>query len=199
MMNTWLMRRPVRRPVSRATTAPSSSSVCRLPFMSSSACPRERAPPPWRPPHGCAARRRSASRPRSMPLCFATSSILAAGPTRMGVISPLAPASSAAASAVDSQGWATAVGIGSRLRQRASTCSYFPVPCSRVMAGTNWCRGLRPNRRPRLSQEKCLRTMGARRRSREARRPGGRASRGSRTPPGHLRMFPCTWRSSPWR
>ena len=39
MMNTWLMRRPVRRPVSRATTAPSSSSVCRLPFISSSASP----------------------------------------------------------------------------------------------------------------------------------------------------------------
>ena len=39
MMKTWLMRRPVRRPVSRATTAPSSSSVCRLPFISSSASP----------------------------------------------------------------------------------------------------------------------------------------------------------------
>ena len=39
MMKTWLMRRPVRSPVSRATTAPSSSSVCRLPFISSSASP----------------------------------------------------------------------------------------------------------------------------------------------------------------
>ena len=39
MMKTWLMRRPVRSPVSRATTAPSSSSVCRLPFISSSALP----------------------------------------------------------------------------------------------------------------------------------------------------------------
>ena len=39
MTKTWLMRRPVRRPVSRATTAPISSSVCRLPFISSSASP----------------------------------------------------------------------------------------------------------------------------------------------------------------
>ena len=35
----WLMRRAVRRPVSRFTTAPISSSVCRLPFISASALP----------------------------------------------------------------------------------------------------------------------------------------------------------------
>ena len=39
MTKTWLMRRPVRRPVSRFITAPISSSVCRLPFISSSALP----------------------------------------------------------------------------------------------------------------------------------------------------------------
>ena len=39
MMKTWLMRRPVRSPVSLATTAASSSSVWRLPFISSSAWP----------------------------------------------------------------------------------------------------------------------------------------------------------------
>ena len=39
MTKTWLMRRPVRIPVSRFTTSDSSSSVCRLPFMSSSALP----------------------------------------------------------------------------------------------------------------------------------------------------------------
>ena len=39
MTKTWLMRRPVRSPASRATTAPSNSSVWRLPFMRSSACP----------------------------------------------------------------------------------------------------------------------------------------------------------------
>ena len=35
----WLMRLAVRRPVSRFTTAPISSSVCRLPFISTSARP----------------------------------------------------------------------------------------------------------------------------------------------------------------
>ena len=39
MTKQWLMRRAVRRPVSRATTAPISSSVCRLPFISASAVP----------------------------------------------------------------------------------------------------------------------------------------------------------------
>ena len=39
MMKQWLMRRPVRSPVSRLTTAAISSSVCRLPFISISARP----------------------------------------------------------------------------------------------------------------------------------------------------------------
>jgi hypothetical protein len=36
MMKTWLMRRAVRRPVEEAVTARINSSVCRLPFISSS-------------------------------------------------------------------------------------------------------------------------------------------------------------------
>ena len=40
MTKQWLMRRAVRMPVSRATTAPISSSVCRLPFISASARPQ---------------------------------------------------------------------------------------------------------------------------------------------------------------
>ena len=52
----------------------------------------------------------------------------AAGPTRIGVISPASPASIAPASAVSSQGYATAVGIGARFLQRSSSFSYFPVP-----------------------------------------------------------------------
>ena len=39
MTKQWLIRRAVRMPVSRATTAPISSSVCRLPFISASALP----------------------------------------------------------------------------------------------------------------------------------------------------------------
>ena len=45
----------------------------------------------------------------------------------------LAAGLEAPASAVSSHGCATAVGTGSRLRHRASSCSYFPVPVSRVM------------------------------------------------------------------
>ena len=39
MTKQWLMRRAVRMPVSRDTTAPISSSVCRLPFIRASARP----------------------------------------------------------------------------------------------------------------------------------------------------------------
>ena len=39
MMKQWLRRRAVRRPVSRLTTAPSSSSVLSDPFISMSARP----------------------------------------------------------------------------------------------------------------------------------------------------------------
>ena len=39
MMKQWLMRRAVRNPVSRFTTAAISSSVCRLPFISISTLP----------------------------------------------------------------------------------------------------------------------------------------------------------------
>ena len=43
-------------------------------------------------------------------------------------MSPLFAASTAAESAVTSQGWATAVGTGSRLLHLANSCSYFPLP-----------------------------------------------------------------------
>ena len=39
MTKQWLTRRAVRSPVSRFTTSPISSSVCRLPFISASALP----------------------------------------------------------------------------------------------------------------------------------------------------------------
>ena len=130
MTNTWLIRRPVRRPVSRATTAPISSSVCRLPFIRISArrsrtsatacaaaawlcgastirsCPgRSRAPGPlrrsWLP-----ARRGSA---RSAP---------------GGRIDRRRPAPTLRTDARPRSR------IGSRPRHRRSSCSYFPVPGS---------------------------------------------------------------------
>ena len=41
-MKQWLMRLPVRRPVSRLITALISSSVCRLPFIKAAASPLDR-------------------------------------------------------------------------------------------------------------------------------------------------------------
>ncbi len=47
-------------------------------------------------------------------------------------------------SAVSSQGYATAVGMGARPRQRSSSCSYLPVPVLDVMTGVHrkkrWAR-----------------------------------------------------------
>src|SRR5262245_12233175 len=142
MMKTWLMRRPLRRPVSRATTAPRSSSVWRLPFISSSASPcRTSATAAAAAAWLCGASTMRVE-PSASPARFATAAILSDGPTRIGVISPFAPASMAPPSAVSSHGCATAVGMGSRLRHLASSCSYFPVPGSRVM-----CVSLRGRRR----------------------------------------------------
>ena len=83
------MRRAVRRPVSRLTTAPISSSVCRLPFISASALPSRTSCDRLRG-RGVAVRRvdelvagdvdaRAAS---------ATASMRARGPTRIGAIRP---------------------------------------------------------------------------------------------------------------
>ena len=71
--------------------------------------------------------------PRLMSHFLAMSRSLSAGPTRMGAISPFAPASMAAINAVSSQGCATAVGTGSRPRHLSRSASYFPVPVVRFM------------------------------------------------------------------
>ena len=89
MRKTWLMRRPVRRPVSRATTAPSSSSVCRLPFISSSALPCSHELDGFR--GGRMAVRRFDDFDVAEVRCrtaAATSRMRSAGPTRIGVIRP---------------------------------------------------------------------------------------------------------------
>src|SRR5947209_4443896 len=54
--------------------------------------------------------------------------ILVAGPTRTGSIRPFAPASSAPARAVFSQGWTTAVGTGGSALHISRRRSYLPVP-----------------------------------------------------------------------
>ena len=147
MMNTWLMRRPVRRP-SRARRPRRAARRC-------AGCPSSGARPrpcgPARPP--CAAARmavrrvddRGVRRDRC-PLLRRSPAIFAAGPTRIGAISPFAPASTAPAE----RRCLARMRDGGRdrrrgCRHRSSSCSYFPVPvvwshrvASSRGAGASW-------------------------------------------------------------
>ena len=198
MMNTWLMRRPVRSPVSRATTAPSSSSVCRLPFISSSASPSRTSSTAF----AAAAWLCGTSTirtPREVDAVLAAISwIFGAGPTRIGTISPCWPASTAPARADCSQGWATAVGTGGRPWQRAISCSYFPVPVCGVMDPRRSGVG---DEFPRLRSRRLLPKRGrvAVGLTRSRPRAYARLSRARPTRRARLRRSPCTWSSSPSR
>ena len=104
MTKQWLMRREVRSPVSRFTTAAISSSVCRLPFIRASASALRTsatalAADSWLYPAST-----MRNREMSSPELAATSRIRAAGPTRIGTISPTREASNAPRSEDSSQG-----------------------------------------------------------------------------------------------
>ena len=109
-MKQWLMRRSVRSPPSRATTAASISSVCRLPFISAPARPsRTRATARSAEAWLCGVS--SMAMPaRSRPAAAAAARIRAAGPTRMGRIRPALAASSAPSRLAASTGCTTAQG-----------------------------------------------------------------------------------------
>src|ERR1044072_5248029 len=128
MTKTWLMRRPLRKPPSRPTTAAINSSVCRLPFIRSSALPSRTSSTAFAAAAWLCSTSTIWKLPRSIPAELATAAIFAAGPTRIGDISPVPAASTAPDNAVASQGCATAVGIGSELAHLSSNSSYFPVP-----------------------------------------------------------------------
>ena len=125
MTKTWLMRRPVRSPVSRFITSDSSSSVCRLPFMRRSALPVRTSSTAFSAAAWLCGTSTISMLPRSSENCLATAAILSLGPTRIGLISPASPASTAPLSEVSSQGCATAVAIGCRLFAAAIRRSYF--------------------------------------------------------------------------
>ena len=100
------MRRLVRS-AGVAITACISSSVCRLPFISTSTWPEAassaaRAAAAWL----CSTASMRAL-PRSSPACSATARIFASGPISHGTIRPRRAAASAPASEVASQGWTT--------------------------------------------------------------------------------------------
>ena len=117
MTKTWLMRRPVRSPVSRFVTSASSSSECRLPFISSSALPVRTSSTAFSAAAWLCGTSTISMPPRSSENSLATAAILFLGPTRIGLINPASPASTAPLSEVSSQGCATAV---------ATAC--FPSP-----------------------------------------------------------------------
>ena len=133
----WLTRRAVRRPVSRDTTAPMSSSVCRLPFISASALPSRTSSTALAAEaslYGASTIGRPAM---SMPCSFATASMRAFGPTRIGAMSPSFAASTAPRSELSSHGCATAVGVAAApCRNRgASGTSREAVPWRHVLCG----------------------------------------------------------------
>src|SRR5262245_9983159 len=119
------MRFALRMPVSRATTAPISSSVCRLPFISASALPSRtsataRAAASWL----CAAST-SGRAAMSIPAFAATARSLSAGATRMGSIRLILVASMTDCSDTSSQGCTITVLTGGSSRAAATTRSYF--------------------------------------------------------------------------
>ena len=153
MMKTWLIRRPVRRPVSRATTAPSSSSVCRLPFISSSASPCRTSSTALAAAAWLCGASTMRALPRSMPLaCGDSSRSSRPGPTRIGVISPFAAASSAPASAVSSHGCATAVGTGSQVAAPFQQLFVFSGSGFSRHIASRWHRDRRRDRSRRRSR-----------------------------------------------
>ena len=99
-------------PVSRATTAPISSSVCRLPFISASALPSRTSSTAFAAESWLCADSTSGKRDMSALACPAASRMRAGGPTRMGSISPSCAASTAPSIEISSQGCATAVFTG---------------------------------------------------------------------------------------
>src|SRR5271167_1766768 len=111
----WLMRRAVRIPVSRATTAPISSSVCRLPFIKASAFPSRTSATAFSAESWLCADSFNGKAEMSSPARRATSRMRSGGPTRIGSIRPNRAASTAPLSEISSHGCATAVVTGGRL------------------------------------------------------------------------------------
>ena len=104
MTKQWLMRRAVRMPVSRATTAPISSSVCRLPFIRASARPARTSSTALAAESWLCWASTSSKAPMSSEALAATSRMRAGGPTRIGWSRPIRAASTAPSSEAASQG-----------------------------------------------------------------------------------------------
>src|ERR671912_2202469 len=108
MTKQWLTRRAVRRPPSRRTTAPMSSSVCRLPFISASAWPDFTSSTATSAVAWLCGASTMRIMETSLPSASAAAVILACGPTRMGSIGPSPAASNTAPRDAASHGCTTA-------------------------------------------------------------------------------------------
>ena len=141
---TWLMRRSVRSPWSLFTTAAISSSVCSEPFFSASSlqCLAKAtafSAAAWL----CGASTISTPASES-PASRAAASIFARGPMRMGIISPLSRAASAASTATPSHGWTMPILTGGKSAARSISASKNRP----LAAGSAWTRnGIRLSRR----------------------------------------------------
>jgi hypothetical protein len=125
MMKQWLTRRSVRRPFSRRTTAPISSSVCRLPFISASALPCSTSSTALSAAAWLCGASTIGQAEMSMWAARAASRMRCAGPTRMGSINPSRAAPMAPSMDAASQGWTMAVTVGRRPWQASSSCWYL--------------------------------------------------------------------------
>ena len=104
MMKQWLVRRAVRSPVSRLTTSAINSSVWRLPFISTSACPLRTSPTALAADSWLNDESTCRNGDRSRLARSATSRSRDAGPTRIGSMRPRRAASTTACSEDSSQG-----------------------------------------------------------------------------------------------
>src|ERR1043165_2943436 len=125
MMNTWLIRRAVRSPIFDEVTSRMSSSVCRLPFISTSPFDAWISSTAFAAAASLCGTSTISKRSMSRRALRATAAILPAGPTRIGVMMPASAASIGPRSDVSSQGCTTIVLTGGTCLARAMRRSYF--------------------------------------------------------------------------
>ena len=107
MTKTWLIRRAVRKPVLEDVTARISSSVCRLPFINNSPCPALISSTALAAAASLCGASTTLKALISISCSRADALILAIGPTRVGMMSPIFAASNAPRSEVSSHGCTT--------------------------------------------------------------------------------------------
>src|SRR6516162_3314025 len=125
MMKTWLIRRAVRKPVVLEVTARVNSSVCRLPFIRSSPLDSRMSSTPFIAAASLWGTSTTSKSSIRRPCSRATAEIFAAGPTRIGTLTPASAASIGPRSEVSSQGCTTIVRAAETFFARASSRSYL--------------------------------------------------------------------------